>query len=112
MPFSKEIMKGSAEFIVLKVLEELGQAYGYQMIKTIEEVSSDIFKLQESTLYPLLYRLEDKGMIESEIKKSPNGKDRRYYSLTSKGRKIFKSQKEEMKIYLKGMGKFLQLQKS
>jgi len=107
MPFSKEIMKGSAEFIVLKVLKELGQGYGYQMIKTIEEVSSDIFKLQESTLYPLLYRLEDKGIVESEVRKGSNGKNRRYYFLSSKGKKLLNKKNKEMEVYLKGMNKFL-----
>ena len=102
-------MKGSAEFLVLKVLDELGKAYGYQLIKTIEEMSSDIFKLHESTLYPLLYRLEDKDIVTSEVYKAPNGKERRYYSLAPKGKKIFKKQKQEMEIYLKGMNKFIHL---
>ncbi len=107
MNFSKEIMKGSAEFIVISILHELGEAYGYQMIKAIKETSSDIFKLQESTLYPLLYRLEEKGVIASEIKRAKNGKDRRYYYLSAKGKKLFREKNEEIELYLKGMKKFL-----
>jgi len=107
MQFSKEMMKGSTEFIVMKVLEELGEAYGYQMIKAIQEVSTEIFSFQESTLYPLLYRLEGKKYVESRTKKAPSGKVRRYYSLTAKGRKLLHEKNKEMELYLKGMKKFL-----
>lgn len=109
MPFSKEIMKGSTEFIVLKVLDELGQAYGYQLMKAIEEMSTDIFKFQESTLYPLLYRLESKKIVQSEVRKAPSGKERRYYFLSPTGKKILKEKNKEMELYMKGMKKFLHL---
>lgn len=109
MQFSKEILKGSIEIIVLKVLSELEEAYGYQLLKAIQDESQDIFAFQESTLYPLLYRLEGKGYLQSERKKAPTGKERRYYSLTTKGKKELSSKILEFKHYVKGMGNILNL---
>lgn len=109
MKFSKEIMKGSLEVIVLHVLEEAGEAYGYQIIKMIKDQSQEIFDLQETTLYPLLYRLESKGLLQSDRKQAPSGKERRYYSVTPKGRKVLKTQHDEFKLYLKGMKDILHL---
>ena len=111
MQFSKEIMKGAAEVIVLQTLQDLGEAYGYQMIKSIAEDSHDIFEFHEGTLYPLLYRLEDKGLVSSEKKEAPSGKKRRYYALTPSGAKALKSMKKEYKVFLQGMQQVLRLAK-
>lgn len=106
MSFSKEILKGSIELIVLQALEDLGEAYGYQLLSTIEEASGGVFQFQESTLYPLLYRLEEKGFLESEWKKKGE-KDRRYYRLTPDGKKTLVTHTSEFNVFLKGMHKIL-----
>lgn len=106
MSFSKELLKGSIELIVLQALDDLGEAYGYQLLSTIDEASGGIFHFQESTLYPLLYRLEEKGFLDSEWKKKGE-KDRRYYHLTRQGKKILSSHAAEFTTFLKGMHKIL-----
>ena len=106
MSFSKELLKGSIELIVLQALEDLGEAYGYQLLSAIDEVSGGVFQFQESTLYPLLYRLEEKGFLESEWKKKGE-KDRRYYWLTSEGKRVLISHTAEFNTFLKGMRTFL-----
>ncbi|OGY85075.1 MAG: hypothetical protein A3F54_04110 [Candidatus Kerfeldbacteria bacterium RIFCSPHIGHO2_12_FULL_48_17] len=103
MRFSKEMLKGSAEIIVLKILADENENYGYELIKAIRAQSNDIFHLQEGTLYPLLYRLEKKKYITSTVKKAASGKDRRYYSLTSVGKKILAQGEKEIQAFARGL---------
>lgn len=105
MQFSKEIMKGAAEIIVLRTLQSEGESYGYQLIKAIRSTSQNIFEFQEGTLYPLLYRLESKGYVTSKIQLAPSGKERRYYTITRKGLKQLKEVKVELGVFTKGLNK-------
>lgn len=110
MKFSKELLKGAAEIIVLQVLEECGEAYGYQLIKSIRTMSDSVFDFQEGTLYPLLYRLEQKKYLTSEEKSTPpSGKIRRYYSLTNAGRKVLRSRAKEIGFFLDSLKQVLHL---
>lgn len=105
MQFSKEIMKGAAEIIVLRTLASDGEAYGYQLIKSIAESSKNIFEFQEGTLYPLLYRLESRGFVSSHKKTAPSGKERRYYIITKKGKNLLVEREKEFGLFTKGMTK-------
>lgn len=107
MKFSREIMKGATPFIIMQVLHELKEGYGYQIMKTIREQSDEVFDFPDSTLYPILYRLEQKGLITSDIKELEGKKTRRYYWLTEQGLDYLGVQEKEMKHYLKGLGKFI-----
>lgn len=97
------MMKGAAEIIVLQALADEGEAYGYDLLKAIKRTSQNIFELQEGTLYPLLYRLEDRGLIASKKQAAPSGKTRRYYRLTHKGGKHLKDRSKEWKLFAEGM---------
>ncbi len=110
MQFSKGMMTGAAELIVLHVLKSKKESYGYELIRAIAQDSNDIFDFEEGTLYPLLYRLEQKGLIESEVKPAPSGKKRRYYSLTKEGNASLKERKTEMAFFFKGLEHVLQSQ--
>ena len=107
MKFSRELMKGAAPFIILQALRWLKEAYGYQLMKTIREQSQETFDFPDSTLYPILYRLEEKGLVESEIKQLDSKKERRYYWLTEKGLEYLGVQEKEMKHYIKGLSRFM-----
>ena len=109
MKFSKEVMKGAADVIVLQALHDLGEAYGYQLVTAIAETSDTIFEFQEGTLYPLLYRLEDKGLIKSKKKTTASGKERRYYKLSATGKTVLKARTAEYKSFVKGMTGVLNL---
>ncbi|MFH0818835.1 MAG: helix-turn-helix transcriptional regulator [Patescibacteria group bacterium] len=105
MSFSKEIMKGIAETVVLKALDDLGEAYGYQLGEAIAKNSQQIFNFPQGTIYPLLYRLEIKGYVKSREKTVASGKIRRYYRLTASGQKALGEQVEELnrvQVGLKG----------
>lgn len=83
--YEKQIKKGVLEILVLKLLEN-DEKYGYQLISELKEKSRDMFTLKEGTLYPILYRLEDEGLVTSRWSE-PKGKEisRKYYQITQKG---------------------------
>ena len=74
MKFSKEVLKGVTPFLVLQSLHELKEAYGYELMKFIRTQSDEIFDFPDSTLYPVLYRLEEKGLVQSEVKQTAQQK--------------------------------------
>ncbi len=93
--------------IVLNALKENGSSYGYQLIKYIKSESSDSFEFEEGTLYPILYKLEEKGFVESFIKEAPNGKKRKYYEISNDGKKFLKDRKIEFGFFFKGLKNIL-----
>ena len=101
MRFNRELLKGSTVTLVLSLLEE-GPMYGYQLMKEIERRSEGIFKLPQGTLYPLLYNLERKGLIKGKWR-SEGGRNRKYYSLTAKGRRVLERSREEWRLFVRGM---------
>lgn len=105
MQFSKEMMKGVAELLILQVLKENGESYGYLLSKSVHDISAETFELKEGTLYPLLYRLEFQGKIESYVKTAPSGKDRRYYRITKIGEKFLEEKTSEVYSFVNGIKK-------
>lgn len=73
--------------------------YGYQITQRAKELTEGELEMTEGALYPLLHKLESDGMITSEIQKI-NGRDRKYYLLTEKGKKQQAEQESAMKSYL------------
>lgn len=83
--YIRQMKKGVLDMLVLKLLEK-DQKYGYQLISELKEKSGELFILKEGTLYPILYRLEDDGLVKS-CWSSPKGKQmaRKYYRITDQG---------------------------
>jgi PadR family transcriptional regulator PadR len=69
--------------------------YGYELSAAVERRSGGVLTLGRGTLYPLLYNLEAKGLVEAEWQESENGRKRRYYSITGKGKGDLASRKEQ-----------------
>lgn len=109
MQFSKELLKGTAEVIVLQALKAHGAQYGYQLIQTIAQSSDNVFELQEGTLYPILYRLEDRGYVKSAEREAPSGKTRRYYTVTEAGVRQLKEKTKEIGTLVRGVTRALSL---
>lgn len=84
--FAQQMKKGALDMLVLKLLEHK-EKYGYQLIVELRERTDGSIALKEGTLYPILYRLEDAGLVESrlaaQVKKEPV---RKYYAITEQGR--------------------------
>lgn len=86
--YEKQMKKGVLEMLVLRMLVTEPK-YGYQIIQEIKEKSGEIFSLKDGTLYPVLYRLEDEGLVVSEWSEA-EGKQvpRKYYRITQEGREV------------------------
>jgi len=80
------VIKGSLSAIILKLLENNGRMYGYEMTKAVREITSNKMSITEAALYPALHKLVEEGMLET-ISESVDGRMRKYYTLTKKGKK-------------------------
>lgn len=80
-----DVLKGHLEMLLLAALQN-GPAHGYGVINDLKQRSEGLFDLREGTIYPALHRLEGAGLVESEWSVE-NGRRRRVYMLTSKGRR-------------------------
>ena len=85
-PPSGEVLQGTLDLIVLKTLDAMGPQHGYGIAVRIQQVSEDLLKLNQGTLYPALLRLEQRGWISSKWGVSENNRKAKFYSLTPKGR--------------------------
>ncbi|MCB2212394.1 PadR family transcriptional regulator [bacterium] len=81
----RELKRGTIELVLLTMLDGEDR-YGYDIVSTLERRGGDFFQIKEGTLYPVLYRLEDDGYIESYRDNPKRGVPRKYYKLTDKGR--------------------------
>src|SRR5436853_5926929 len=86
-PLRGDVLQGTLDLIVLKTLDAMGPLHGYGIAKRIQQVSEDLMKLNQGTLYPALLRLEQRGWISSKWGVSDNNRKAKYYSLTRAGRK-------------------------
>jgi PadR family transcriptional regulator PadR len=82
----RQFLKGSITLLLLNLLSR-GEMYGYEIFQEASRRSGNAFEFKEGTLYPALHQLEKKGQIRSEWRTAENGRERKYYSLTPKGRK-------------------------
>lgn len=103
MKLEREMMRGAGPTAVMHLLSEQ-EMYGYELIEALTRQSNGIFTLGQSTLYPMLYNLESKGLVLSRDKTGPNGRRRRYYRLTAKGKKKLESDRQQWSSLVEAMG--------
>ena len=89
---ARELKRGSAEVLILALLEERDR-HGYEIARLIEERSRGAIAFNVASLYPTLYRMEDKGLVEGWWVEKAGQRRRRYYGLTRTGRKMLASQR-------------------
>jgi len=90
--FNRDLSKGSAELLVLTLLEARPR-HGYELGKLIEERSRGHIRFRIGSLYPILFRLEDRGLIAGRWLENPGDRRRRLYRLTPAGRKCLQDQR-------------------
>jgi PadR family transcriptional regulator, regulatory protein PadR len=87
MTVDRELLKGSVTLLILKLLSR-GDMYGYEIIQEASRRSDNTFQFKEGTLYPALHQLQRKGYLRSEWRTADNGRQRKYYALTNRGRAL------------------------
>ena len=88
----RELKRGSTELLILALLEERDR-HGYEIARLIEERSEGEISFHVASLYPTLYRMEDKELIEGRWVEKAGQRRRRYYRMTAAGRKVLASQR-------------------
>jgi PadR family transcriptional regulator, regulatory protein PadR len=86
MPNSVDLLQGTLDLLVLRTLLS-GAMHGWGISQRIQQVTDDVLRVNQGSLYPALHRLEDLGQIEAEWGESENGRRAKFYSLTRAGRK-------------------------
>jgi transcriptional regulator len=81
-----DLVQGTLDLLILKVLS-LEPKHGWAIAKRIQQISHDQLQVQQGSLYPALYRLEEQRLIRAEWKQSPLGREAKFYALTAAGRK-------------------------
>jgi transcriptional regulator len=98
----RELKKGSAELIILSILEARSR-HGYEIAKLIETRSAGQVKFQVASLYPLLYRLEERGWLQGKWVEKAGQRRRRFYSLTAEGRRVLARQRDTWRTFVHAM---------
>jgi PadR family transcriptional regulator, regulatory protein PadR len=104
LPPHNEWQKGSAELLVLSLLEDQPR-HGYDISKLIQLRSDGALRFHVTSLYPLLHRLEQQGSIEGRWVEKPEQRRRRYYSLTPQGRSVLRSKQKSWKDFVAVIGR-------
>jgi len=106
MKFDKGLVAGSSTMLVLSLLEG-SDMYGYQMIEELARRSNDAFQMKEGTLYPILHGLEKEKYLTSYQQEAPTGRQRKYYKLTAKGKKLLDEKRAEWAAFNHGVNSVL-----
>src|SRR5947207_14640989 len=94
-----ELKKGSAEFLILSLLEHEPR-HGYELSKLIESRSKGVLTFHVASLYPLLYRMQDRGWIVGRWVEKPGVRRRRFYRVTAEGQKVLRKQRESWREFV------------
>ena len=98
-PLERELKRGSTEILILALLEEQDR-HGYDIGRLIDERSDGTITFHVASLYPILYRMEHRGLIDGRWVEKPGQRRRRYYRLTAAGRKVLKKQRSVWKNFV------------
>ena len=98
MNINRELLKGSTYTLILSLLAEEAM-YGYQIAKTVNQRTDGLLNWKEGTIYPALHKLEKQKLIDGRWEVQPNGRERRYYDITEKGRKAAAIAKKEWRNF-------------
>ena len=99
---NSQLYKGSLNTIIMKLLEEKGRMYGYEITQKVKEITKGELNITEGALYPALHKLEAEGLLDVEVEKVDN-RLRKYYKHTEKGTTETVNRWSELEEYIKNM---------
>lgn len=91
---SKDLVAASSRPLILSILAR-GESYGYEIIQQVKQLSNGHIEWSDGMLYPVLRRLENENLVESEWRTAETGRRRRYYRLSNQGNKALEKEKEQ-----------------
>lgn len=108
---NNQLYKGSLQTIILNMLADEGKMYGYQITQAVKNQTNNELKITEGALYPTLHKMEEKGILLSETKEF-NGRLRKYYFITEKGKEEKDHKLKELQSFISQMKSLLNLKPS
>ena len=99
---NSSLYKGSLNTIIMKLLDEKGRMYGYEITQKVKTITLGELNITEGALYPALHKLEAEGLLEVEVEKVDN-RLRKYYKLTEKGTKETVNRLADLEEFIKNM---------
>lgn len=102
-----DLLQGTLDMLILKTLA-LGPMHGWGISQRIQQVSQDVLVINQGSLYPALYRLEQQALIKAEWDRSDNNRQAKYYELTRKGRKQLTEETESWERLSAAVDRILQ----
>ena len=99
---NSQLYKGSLNTIIMRLLEEQGRMYGYEITQKVKEITKGELNITEGALYPALHKLEADGLLDVEVEKVDN-RLRKYYKLTEKGTIETVNRLAELEEFIKNM---------
>lgn len=90
----KELMGAATGLLVLGILMR-GASYGYEIVETINREADGLLSWREGTVYPILHKLEAEGLVRAQWQETPHGRNRKYYSITARGRSSLRSDRKD-----------------
>lgn len=105
-PRAVELLKGTLDLLILRALGA-GSTHGFGVMRWIEKATGETLRVEEGSLYPALYRLEDRGWVVSDWGVSENNRRARFYRLTPKGRAQLKTEVDDFTRFAEAVFKAL-----
>ena len=101
-----DLLQGTLDLLILKTLS-WGPAHGYSIARWIEQLTGQVLQVGEGSLYPALHRLEERGWVEAEWRRSENNRRAKFYRLTTPGRSQLRTEAVMWERFVDAMAKVL-----
>jgi PadR family transcriptional regulator, regulatory protein PadR len=101
-----DLPQGTLDLLILTVVAN-GPQHGYAIAQRLQQMSRDVIQVRQGSLYPALHRLDNRGLLATEWRRSETGRDARYYSLTKKGRAELERERASWRRLAKAVGVIL-----
>jgi PadR family transcriptional regulator, regulatory protein PadR len=102
-------LQGSLDLLVLKVLSRRSRLHGYAIMSAIRDVSDEVLRVEEGSLYPALHRMEESGWIRAQWVDKENGRRARVYELTAAGRKQLAAEESRWQLVSSAINRVLRM---
>lgn len=99
----KSYIKGFLEDMVIHLVKDQGETYGYEITRKVEEITEGVIKINEGALYPILHKLVNNGVLESYFKIPDNGRPRKYYKLAEGNGNVHDMNLNSAKEFIKAL---------